>query len=219
MCRIETFIKAMLILANISAIIGAIAYLTIGIICHLPTMQIVYFFVLSGLLPVAAILGCLGIWKESLSLITVYAILILCIIITDMLAIIPFNSEDNDNIYMDLKFKIEKTWLKEIEQPGAIDKLQELYKCCGKDSAKDFTKVLHRTIPKSCYDSNYGTLYKTGCLKSAENYKTLGVYFTVLTWINTIIDIIWFGFACAIVVRFKKRDFVLRRRKLKTTKS
>ncbi|KAM8938981.1 CD151 antigen isoform 2-T2 [Pelodytes ibericus] len=123
-----------------------------------------YILVIAGaIVMVTGILGCCATFKERKSLLKVYFFLLLCIFILEILAgILAYIYYQQLNA--ELKQSLKDTMTMKYKQPGqekvtgAVDKLQQEFKCCGSNNSKDWEDSIwikspeseKRLVPDSC---------------------------------------------------------------------
>jgi len=205
----STTLKIILNIINTLMLIGAVAILAFAIyyIKSLPTIYIVYLLSTAVLSLFIAILGCCGICKEHVGLTKAYAVLILVSLILQLIGKFALVNVEKGKIQA--REGVIKQWEKEMRDPGAMDGVQILYQCCGKDSAFDYQQISH-PIPKTCYSDLSGDAAKLnakGCLLGADEFITKTYQSSAAgEWGSLVLTAIMFAFACYLAVRFSKKQ-------------
>ncbi|XP_034477754.1 23 kDa integral membrane protein [Drosophila innubila] len=135
-----------------------------------PTVYITYLYVIGGIVFVASIIGCCGICQESVCLTTTYGFILFALLIVQLLGLLGKNF-DEDYIKQFAVEDVNAKWNLEVIKPGAMDKIQRTYECCGLNGPDDYVSIGRPTLPKSCYPEEKTSIpfYATGCLSAAAD--------------------------------------------------
>ncbi|XP_069037708.1 CD151 antigen [Lepisosteus oculatus] len=175
-----------------------------------------YILVIAGaIVMVTGILGCCATFKEQRRLLRVYFVLLLCIFLLEILAgVLAYIYYQQLN--EELKQNLKETMVQRYQQPGedrvtgAVDKLQQEFKCCGSNRSSDWqdsrwirsSDSEGRVVPDSCcktvtplcgkrnHPSNI-YLVEGGCISKLEKF--------ILDHLR-IIGAVGIGIACVQVV-------------------
>lgn len=131
-----------------------------------------------------AFFGCCGAWKENQCMVTMFAVLLSLIVITEIGAAIAgyvFRGKVNDHLKE--RFEVMIAEYNKTENHEALDSLQKELKCCGRNSSSDWVNFSpgHKSVPDSCCknitkDCGIGALgddkiiYTEGCQHAFEKY-------------------------------------------------
>ncbi|XP_062327131.1 CD151 antigen-like isoform X1 [Osmerus eperlanus] len=154
-----------------------------------------YILILAGVIVmVTGVLGCCATFKEQRRLLRVYFVLLLCIFLLEILAgVLAYIYYQQLN--EELKQNLRETMVQKYQQPGqehvtgAVDKLQQEFKCCGSNSSSDWNESVWirssaakgRAVPDSCCKTQTescgrrdhpSNIYKVegGCITKLENF-------------------------------------------------
>ncbi|EDW01558.1 23 kDa integral membrane protein [Drosophila grimshawi] len=135
-----------------------------------PTAYIIYLYVIGGVLFASSIIGCCGICQESVCLTTTYGFLLLTLLVVQLLGLFG-KKFDMDYIKRFAVDDVDANWNQEMVNPGAMDKIQRTYTCCGRNGPDDYASIGRETLPDSCYADGKTNLpyYTTGCVKAAAD--------------------------------------------------
>ncbi|XP_075610977.1 CD151 antigen isoform X2 [Balearica regulorum gibbericeps] len=153
-----------------------------------------YILVVAGVVVmVTGILGCCATFKERRNLLRVYFILLLCIFLLEIIAGILayiYYQQLSMELKQNLKNTMTQKYRKEGEESvtGAVDKLQQEFKCCGSNNYTDWADSMWikspeangRKVPDSCCKTitdlcgrrdHPSNIYKeSGCITKLENF-------------------------------------------------
>lgn len=154
-----------------------------------------YILCLAGaIVMVTGVLGCCATCKEQRRLLRVYFVLLLCIFLLEILAGVlayiyyqQLSEELKQNLRSTMTEKYGQTTHERIT--GAVDQLQQEFKCCGSNSSYDWAEsvwirssdAIGRMVPDSCCKTpsdgcgrrdHPSNIYKVegGCITKLENF-------------------------------------------------
>ncbi|KAH8304429.1 protein late bloomer [Drosophila kikkawai] len=182
----------------------AIATITLS---KAPLAYIVFLYGLGGIIFVSSILGCCGICQESVCMTATYGFLLLGQLVISLLGIFGFKFSE-EYIEKFATAEVQRQWDQELVEPGAMDLLQKVYQCCGRNSADDYVAIGRSTLPASCYpdEDTLKPHYLEGCVKkSAQSFVVLFNYSNDTNWIAVGITALMVIAAFYLVGRFRKQ--------------
>ncbi|KAL9917462.1 protein late bloomer [Glossina fuscipes] len=169
-----------------------------------PPAYVIYLYVLGSVNFFAAMLGCCGICREHFWMTATYTVIILASLVSQIIR--KAYAFDSDAIKEFATADVERTWLNEIQNPGAMDKTQETYKCCGKIGPNDYANI-NRPYPASCYRKMTTSPYEIGCIAAAQKkFLEIFNYSSNSAWGNLAYTAIIFAFAFYLVMRFRRKQ-------------
>ncbi|ALC41257.1 Tsp42Eo [Drosophila busckii] len=121
-------------------------------------------FAIAGTLILAAIIGCFGAFLGSIKHL-VFLLLLICAHIWKLAHYNETKLLDATEVF------VMSIWMKELVHPGAMQRLQHTYECCGNKGSNDY-KSLSMKVPKSCFHSKDGLIavypYVEGCMAAVK---------------------------------------------------
>ncbi|ROL47010.1 CD63 antigen [Anabarilius grahami] len=132
-----------------------------------------------------AFFGCCGAWKENQCMVTMFAVLLSLIVITEIgTAIAGYIFRGKVSDLLNERFKVMIAGYNKTEEDrAALDSLQQELKCCGGNSSSDWENFspTHKSVPDSCCKNvtkGCGTgamgdakvIYTDGCQPALEKY-------------------------------------------------
>ncbi|XP_067226680.1 CD63 antigen [Chanodichthys erythropterus] len=132
-----------------------------------------------------AFFGCCGAWKENQCMVTMFAVLLSLIVITEIgAAITGYIYREKVSDLLNERFKVMIAGYNKTEEDRtALDSLQKQLKCCGANSSNDWENFssTHKSVPDSCcknVSKGCGTgamgdasiIYTDGCQPALEKY-------------------------------------------------
>ncbi|XP_037945878.1 protein late bloomer-like isoform X2 [Teleopsis dalmanni] len=106
---------------------------------------------------------------------------------------------------------VQKLWMKELKEPGAMSALEQHIKCCGLHSPQDYVDH-NMTIPQSCYEDYYSInpqkLFIKGCWERiAEESLHVGSELKSTFGIVCSIELIASMFACFLAIKTSRSSY------------
>ncbi|XP_034106501.1 23 kDa integral membrane protein [Drosophila albomicans] len=146
-----------------------------------PTVYITYLYVVGGIVFVASIIGCCGVCQESVCMTTTYGFILLALLVVQLLGLFGKNF-DEDYIKQFAVADVDAKWNLEVIKPGAMDKIQRTYECCGRNGPDDYVIIQRTNLPLSCYPEGNTNVpyYTTGCVTAAAD-----VFLRYFNYVNT----------------------------------
>lgn len=158
-----------------------------------------------------AFLGCCGAIREDVCMTMCYAVVMLILLIIQLIVVVLIWT-NKEKITAAMGEVIDRAWEQEARQTGVFETIQKSLKCCGSNSALDYTLIL-KAPPQSCCDSDSICLpgnYYGGCKGkfvdfmsgSTEHAKYFGLGLIV-------VELVGFVFACCLannVRNYKRRN-------------
>ncbi|KAL5287329.1 hypothetical protein ACFFRR_008310 [Megaselia abdita] len=135
----------------------------------LPVLTIV----LGCIIFVVAFFGCCGAIKENSCMLTTYTIflILLCIL---QIAFSSYCWATREKLFDKADVYVQKAWDNRVGNEDALDAVQLIGRCCGKNSYKDF---VGEPLPASCCGStnkkescNSNDAYQSGCFAGFKDY-------------------------------------------------
>ncbi|XP_073679347.1 CD63 antigen [Garra rufa] len=124
-----------------------------------------------------AFFGCCGAWKENQCMVTMFAVLLSLIVITEIgAAIAGYVLRGNMTEMLNKGFDVMITRYNETENREAIDSIQKQFKCCGGNSSEDWSKFRFtnpNSVPDTCC-KNITTDCGKGAIKDGNKIYTDG---------------------------------------------
>jgi len=190
--------------------IFAIALIVLG--CFLvdtaPQSYVIYVFVVASIIFITSMLGCCGICKEHVCMTTAYACILLASLVFQIVG--RYYTLDSEAIRKFASDEVERTWLEEIRSPGAMNKTQQTFHCCGKIGPNDYYGINRQSFPLSCYPNqkyNVTALFHTGCIVAAQdNFTYFFNYASAASWGSIAFCAVLVLCAFYLVARFRKRQ-------------
>ncbi|XP_068148003.1 protein late bloomer [Drosophila tropicalis] len=176
------------ILTTLNALFGllliGIASMSMG---QAPTTYIIYLYAFGGMLFVSSIIGCCGICRESVWLTATYGFILLVIMMVHLVSVFA-TIFDEEYIRKYAAEKVQSSWNLELVQPGAMNYIETMYMCCGRNEPEDhFTIKESVEWPSSCYPGNNTSLprYGKGCTKAVtDELLVLYNYSSDTRWVS-----------------------------------
>jgi len=208
-CASGTMKCVLNIINIINALLGILLVVLASFIVHsAPQVYVIYLFIVGGIILLTSFLGCCGICKENVCMTTTYACILLGVLVLQIIG--KFYPIDDSAIRKIAADDVQKTWMQEIEHPGAMNNTQQTYHCCGKDRPEDYYSIQRPSFPASCYPDNIvnkTALYNTGCVTAAgDNFVTFFNYAANSTWGTLAWTAAVVVFAFYLVHRFRQRQ-------------
>lgn len=169
-CATRT-IKCTLFLFNtLWAIFGILLLLLAGFGWDaMPQNYAIGIIALGSVILLTSLFGCFGAVRESGRSLWTYAVMLLILLVLTVV-FICYNTRDVFKNYA-LR-EVNDLWSQELMHPGTMDSKQIIYKCCGRNSSDDYTKIGRPTPSSCCKDNNCINplnVYDTGCLAKVED--------------------------------------------------
>lgn len=164
---------------------------------------------------VIAFFGCCGAWKESSCMVTMFAILLILVIIVEIAAVIAgyvFRKK--------VSIVVEKTLVdmmagynNNTELKKAVDKLQEDVQCCGVNSTSDWAnfKPNKNSVPDSCCVNvtkdcglnnmkNPVKVHQLGCQPAVEALLRKQIQWVIIAaLVIAFLEVVGIVFACMLI--------------------
>ncbi|ALC41261.1 Tsp42Ek, partial [Drosophila busckii] len=192
-----------IVYALFGLLIIAVATLSLG---QAPTAYIIYLYVIGGVLFASSIIGCCGICQESVCLTATYGFILLTLLVVQLFGLFG-KSFDEDYIKQFAVQDVDAKWQAEMTHPGAMDKIQRTYECCGRNGPEDYQKIGRPTLPESCYPDNktYINSYTAGCVNAAaDEFLKIFNYSQNSKLVSCVVTALLCFFTFYLVHRFRK---------------